>query len=252
MCSCVANDLSLIGPLISEWQSPGRIQRFLVLTPGSVSEMPINRLRRNTGRANTLHSHSSRCQVDSVMSNFLQPYGLQPARLLCPGDSPGKSTGVGCHYLLQGIFLIQGMNPLLMSPAFAGRFFTTNATQEAQNTWRIFLTLGSNLGLMHCILYAYAFFSNKATREIHSSPGPYMICIANQAIITKEPKALIRQTFIPCSCMCPKVRRQSWPRSHLGPLKSQFTPKHTTQGRCFSAYHLPTMERGDNPQVCLV
>ena len=33
--------------------------------------------------------------------------GLQPSRLLCPRDSPGKSTGVGCHVLLQGIFPIQ-------------------------------------------------------------------------------------------------------------------------------------------------
>ena len=27
-----------------------------------------------------------------------------------PGDSPGKNTGVGCQFLLQGIFLIQGLN----------------------------------------------------------------------------------------------------------------------------------------------
>ena len=32
-------------------------------------------------------------------------------RLLCPGDSPGKNTGVGCHFLLQGIFPTQGSNP---------------------------------------------------------------------------------------------------------------------------------------------
>ena len=34
-----------------------------------------------------------------------------PARLLCPWDSPGKNTGVGCHPLLQGIFTTQGLNP---------------------------------------------------------------------------------------------------------------------------------------------
>ena len=33
---------------------------------------------------------------------LLRPHGLQPARLLCPWDSPGKNTGVGCHFLLQG------------------------------------------------------------------------------------------------------------------------------------------------------
>ena len=32
------------------------------------------------------------------------------ARCLCPWDFPGKNTGVGCHFLLQGIFLTQGSN----------------------------------------------------------------------------------------------------------------------------------------------
>ena len=35
------------------------------------------------------------------MSDSVQPYGQQPIRLLCPGDSPDKNTGVGCHFLLQ-------------------------------------------------------------------------------------------------------------------------------------------------------
>ena len=51
------------------------------------------------------------CQVASFMSDSLWPHGLQPARLLRPWDSPGKNTGVGCHALLQGIFLTQGLNP---------------------------------------------------------------------------------------------------------------------------------------------
>ena len=42
---------------------------------------------------------------------FLQCHGLQPARLLFPWDFPGKNPGVGCHFLLQGIFPIQGLNP---------------------------------------------------------------------------------------------------------------------------------------------
>ena len=35
---------------------------------------------------------------------LLQPHGLKPTRLLCPGDFPGKNTGVGCHFLLQRVF----------------------------------------------------------------------------------------------------------------------------------------------------
>ena len=45
----------------------------------------------------------------------LQSHGLQPARLLCSWSSPGKNTGVGFHFLLQGIFLNQGSNPHLLS-----------------------------------------------------------------------------------------------------------------------------------------
>ena len=37
-------------------------------------------------------------------------YGMGPARLLCPWDSPGKNTGVSCHFLLQGIFPTPGTN----------------------------------------------------------------------------------------------------------------------------------------------
>ena len=37
----------------------------------------------------------------SVLSNPQRPHGLQPSRLLHPWDFPGKSTGVGCHCLLQ-------------------------------------------------------------------------------------------------------------------------------------------------------
>ena len=50
----------------------------------------------------------------SVVSDSLQPHGLQPTGLLHPGDSPGKNTGVGCHFLLQGILLTQGSNPGLL------------------------------------------------------------------------------------------------------------------------------------------
>ena len=46
-------------------------------------------------------------------------------------DSPGKNSGVGCHALLHGIFLIQGSNPCLLSPALTGGFFTTSATWGA-------------------------------------------------------------------------------------------------------------------------
>ena len=41
------------------------------------------------------------CQVTSVMSDSVRPHRRQPTRLPRPWDSPGKNTGVGCHFLLQ-------------------------------------------------------------------------------------------------------------------------------------------------------
>ena len=54
------------------------------------------------------------CLVAKSCLPLLRPHGLQPARLLCPWDFPGKNSGVGCHFLLQGIFPTQGSNPCLL------------------------------------------------------------------------------------------------------------------------------------------
>ena len=48
------------------------------------------------------------------MSEYLQYHELQPARLSCPWDSPGKNTGVDCRVFLQGIFLTQRSNSHLL------------------------------------------------------------------------------------------------------------------------------------------
>ena len=66
----------------------------------------------------------------SVMSRSMWPRGLKPARLLCPWNSPGKNTGVGCHALLQGISPTQGLKPdvpycrqILYSLSHQGRLY---------------------------------------------------------------------------------------------------------------------------------
>ena len=58
------------------------------------------------------------CSV-CVLSLFTRPIlcdpmDYSPTRLLCAWDSPGKNAGVGCHALLQGILLIQGLNLYLL------------------------------------------------------------------------------------------------------------------------------------------
>ena len=59
----------------------------------------------------------------SLVSDSLRPHGL-----LCPWNSPGRNTGLGCHSLLQGIFPTQRLNLGLLH---CRRFFTVWATREA-------------------------------------------------------------------------------------------------------------------------
>ena len=70
--------------------------------------------------------------VQSVVSASLQPHRLLPTRLLYPWNFPGKNTEVGCHFLLQGIFPIQGSNLLsLLHWHVARGVFNTMATPVA-------------------------------------------------------------------------------------------------------------------------
>ena len=61
-------------------------------------------------------------------------------RLLCPWDSPGKNTGMGCHALLQGIFPIYGSTPHLLGLGRSPR--GGHATHSINLAWRIPWTEG--------------------------------------------------------------------------------------------------------------
>ena len=68
------------------------------------------------------------CLAAQSYPTLLRPLGLWPARLLCPWDFPGKNTGVGCHFLLQGYLSNPGIKP--RSSALAGGFFTTEPPEK--------------------------------------------------------------------------------------------------------------------------
>ena len=87
----------------------------------------------------------------SVVSDSLQPHGLQPARLLCAWESPGKNTGVGCHALLQGIFPTPGSNPglphcrrILYRLSHQGSPFIFSHRLNYFSTLKFFLSLFTN------------------------------------------------------------------------------------------------------------
>ena len=54
------------------------------------------------------------CSVVQLRLTLCNPFGLKSARLLCPWSYPSKNTGVGCHFLLQGVFLAQWWNTHLL------------------------------------------------------------------------------------------------------------------------------------------
>ena len=67
----------------------------------------------------------------SVVSDSLRPHGLQPTRLLHPWDFPGKSTGVGCHCLLQGQLNSHMQKKRIWTPIYKNHLkWITDLTQE--------------------------------------------------------------------------------------------------------------------------
>ena len=102
----------------NELTSTGRAGVWGPISPMAprVSLRPTSLTLSTSPRVATLTTPCLRKHVCafSVMSNSLRLYGLQPTRLLCPWDSPGKNTGVGYHALLQGIFPTQGLSPCLL------------------------------------------------------------------------------------------------------------------------------------------
>ena len=105
--------ISRCKPLYTEWIN----SKVLLHSTGNYIQCPlINHKGKECEKSIHTHTHTyilihmCVCASFSVMSSSLWPHSLQPTRLLRPWDSPGKNTGAGCHFLLQGIFPTQGSN----------------------------------------------------------------------------------------------------------------------------------------------
>ena len=112
--------------------------------------------------------HCRMCSVTQMCPTLLQTHELQPTRLLCPWDFPGKNTGVGCHALLQGIFPTQGLNPHLESPALAGEFLNHCANQEVQYREGQFI-IGSNQNNVQLKPWRETMQREKKKKESHQT-----------------------------------------------------------------------------------
>ena len=85
----------------------------------------------------------------SVVSDSLRLPGLQSARLLCPRNSPGKNTGVGCYFLFQVIFPTQRSNPGL--PRCRQTLYHLSHQGSHSFAWARWYFLVSRIGLINSI-----------------------------------------------------------------------------------------------------
>ena len=107
----------------------------------------------------------------SIVSDSLQPHGLQPTRLFCPWDFPGKNTGVGCHCLLQWTMkyilklYVQSWGCLTCEYSFWGLFIVAVSLPQLISTTSTSVTTADTLPLINTkgtretnILYSEIFY----------------------------------------------------------------------------------------------
>ena len=71
-----------------------------------------------TQRINTLYNF---LMYVKLLQSCLTLCDAMDSRFLCPRDPPGRNTGLGCHALLQGIILTQGLNPWVSYVSWIGK-----------------------------------------------------------------------------------------------------------------------------------
>ena len=110
-----------------------------------------------------IESSQTACMIvvcHSVVFNSLWP------RFLHPWDSPGKSTGMGCYFLLQGIFLTQWSNPCLLYLLHCRQIpwlsYEGSPNKEINVITFLFVSFLNNLTILRtiCYIYFYSVFKN--------------------------------------------------------------------------------------------
>ena len=124
-----------------------------------------------------------------------------PARLFCPWDFPGKNTGTGCHFFLQGIFPTQGLNPSLLCPlhwqvdslplSHLGSLWDTLIIPKRDaydiENW-IFLTTFS-LPFLQPGMESFLLKENIFTRGSLSFPFHFVLSLGTQTTVITSPSA---------------------------------------------------------------
>ena len=99
----------------------------------------------------------------------LMPLGLMSLVLLCPCDSPGKNTGVGCHFLLQGIFPAQESNPgLVHCRQILYHLNHLGSSKQRLNKYNLFHLLHENVSVAPlCLTLSDPLDSSPPSSSVH-------------------------------------------------------------------------------------
>ena len=100
----------------------------------------------------------------SVVSNSQHLHALQPARLLCPWNSPGKNTGVGCHSFLQRVFPTQGLKSVLL-----------HCRQWQNHVYRIMLLLSNDSKYLFFKIFIKKLWERKTNTSQDVNSGSFWI-----------------------------------------------------------------------------
>ena len=170
----------------------------------------------------------------SVMSDSLQPHGLQPTRLLRPWDFPGKSTGVGCHCLLQ---ITSQFYPFLITlpKVLPSMTYFHHSTMKSKG-----LSLLESLALLE-----------GSQKDFLGYSFPISVCICAQSYMHIWTLWLHGQQ--PTRLLCP----QNFPGKNAGVVAISFSrgssrPRDQTQVSCTgrqNLYHCATWEAPPSPDL---
>ena len=97
-----------------------------------MNQIKVSLYEKTMVKKHNRHCYGLMCVCIQLLSYIFALPWTVATRLLCPWDFPGKNTAVGCHFLLQGIILIQGTNGVSCIFCIGRQILHHCATREAQ------------------------------------------------------------------------------------------------------------------------
>ena len=165
------------------------------------------------------------------MSNSVRPHRRQPTRLPRPWDSPGKNTGVGCHFLLQ-CMKVKSENEVAQSCLTLSDPMDCMQPSRLLRPWD-FPGKSTAVGC-HCLLWSSSLRLHESQHTRPPCPSPTPGVYLNSCLLSQRCHPAISSSVIPFSS-CP----QSLPASGSFPMSQLFVSGGQSIGVSASISVLP-------------